>query len=53
MDNNNNIDKITNSIGVEICCVNKILAKRLDIRSQPEYLVSWLEHPGEDTWESI
>ena len=49
----NEVEKLTKSLGVEICLVDKIIAKRIDIRSYPEYLVKWVEYPGEDTWESI
>lgn len=37
----------------EVCNVKEILAKRLDFKRQPEYLISWLEYPGEDTWETM
>lgn len=38
---------------LEICNVNKILAKRIDKKGYTEYLVSWVEYPGEDTWECL
>jgi hypothetical protein len=54
MENNiNEVEKLAKSLDVEICFVDKIIAKRIDIRSTPEYLVRWVEYPGEDTWESI
>lgn len=34
--------------------MTKVHAKRLDPRTKhPEYLVSWLEYPQEDTWEPM
>lgn len=38
---------------LEICNVNKIVAKRIDKRGYVEYLVSWDEYPGVDTWECL
>jgi hypothetical protein len=49
----NEVEKLTRNLDVEICLVDRIIAKRIDLRSTPEFLVSWVEYPGEDTWESI
>ena len=38
---------------VEVCTVSKVLAKRTDVRGRLEYLVSWKEYPGEETWEGL
>ena len=39
---------------LEVCTVKDILAKRVDQKTRNiEYLVSWIEYPGEDTWERI
>ncbi len=38
---------------LEICNVNKVLAKRIDKKGYTEYLVNWVEYPGEDTWECL
>ena len=37
-----------------MCTVETIKARRLDrVNKTVEYLVSWKEYPGEDTWETI
>jgi hypothetical protein len=37
---------------VEVCTARKILGKRKNAQNRDEYLVSWVEYPNEDTWES-
>jgi len=38
---------------MEVCEVKEILAKRVQEDGQVEYLVSWVQYPGGDTWEPI
>ena len=38
---------------VEVCTVKQILSKRFDQFGRTEYLVSWVEYPNADTWESL
>ena len=40
-------------LSLEPATVQQVHARRTDIKGNVEYLVSWVEYPGSDTWEGL